>query len=1130
MEDKLSNSNNNINSELATKLINKIKKYKSNNQRKTKSINKFLSIKPNLLRNIIEFSSFSEAREFVILNRYFSTSLRKFNFMKELEERSLGIENRKCFNKTVEEYNLTKVKSVTRNIIKYELCLNIDMIILHLNELESQVTVWSLSNFLYKTKITERNSEGILLDNVCMKYIPYNNLLLVVYNDGIIYGYKLSRSLVDNKSLLAISKEANNDKINNSLFLLHKFEIDINQLMLKNLTTDYKNTVSDIVTFNLIFKRKVDPLLIKSIHYVQSTNQFVTIECTGKDDNDNIEITFIKLWDAITGKHCHTKCLQDKSICNFNLLDPLDNYKNNIYFFLSCENGFIYYRDYEKLLYHPDEDVIAFYDCLKGDSLVLSTDVFYYEYSSYNYTKSNVDEKLSFLEESNKDKFTLDNNIKTNYYSFNTSNNNIVNNQCSINSYNIQVEKNLISSLKDIDKNNINTDNRRMFLIASYASNTIITWDVKNKVKISLYKFEYEIKNIVTFSDKTANMFIYLYNNIVNNNYNCNSDKQFNDVLNNLSDNITSDSIYFIGSYKSNKLMIVDAFDIDISHEAIKAKKAVIDIYTGLSPISNITYFKTKIEDYSNNEIINLLNKECKNKILNSFPFIYSNFIISKDKDLYILNYNNYYKSIDLSNKNSHRATIKNIVYNFRTKEIITSDVEGKFKVWLYINDKFSLIVSKEPKDNKSIVKADNMIILHSYIDVILAINKTKTIYIIRYDKAFIEIINKVEDLSNDKFVSLLDLHNGYSFIVGKSNGTMAYYHYNSKFQLYKKSELKHINVSNTLIEKYKISNSKLLLKSKNSGIISSVKELYSIENLCNNLNTPDNNNIKLEANTDTTNYCKSLPELVKQKITCIIYTNNISPIINNINSVNNNKNSNSLSNIVNSKELTKKTRFVKLEINDNLIKNKSKKYYIISGAVDGSICISNLKTCSPLYYLEANDSHKHQIINIILYEKYEELYFIYLIDNGKLIVKDINNKIHSTYSNDRCISYIDILNTNYFYYTEKSTNNIYICNLCDIFSTLSVVKLIKTSYDIAFSKFLNDGESIVSYGYDSVDGNTKPGSSLDFIKFNVDDNKVDFFDNNSVFDIYSVNSFNSKNKHMVFDDSDKSSIDEDIT
>ncbi len=342
-------------------------------------------------------------------------------------------------------------------------------------------------------------------------------------------------------------------------------------------------------------------------------------------------------------------------------------------------------------------------------------------------------------------------------------------------------------------------------------------------------------------------------------------------------------------------------------------------------------------------------------------------------------------------------------------------DTESKLKIW---NKNYNDLILFDTVEFKSMPpKVEKMILLKGDIDVLLTINNSKTITLIRFDKEYLEVKAKVDESATDKLVSLLDLENGFGFLVGKSNGEISYYTYNSRLELKKKTSIKHMDYCLISRDSKNINNSNLCLK----------ESKVSSDQL-------------IDLNKDKKDSIIIQTELKAQKITCL---------------------------------------------EKGLIE---KRVCLISGAQDGSICIVNLKNMQCCYYLFSSKEHAFPIKCIFHHIDHGESYIFYLTEKGQVIIKNLENKIIKCYQNDRDIIFIEKLNTKYFYYSEKSMNNIYICQLSNVFAQLKVIKQINLTFDVSQSKYLKDGDGIITFGFDSVEGEPVMGNAMEYFKFFIED------------------------------------------
>ena len=158
---------------------------------------------------------------------------------------------------------------------------------------------------------------------------------------------------------------------------------------------------------------------------------------------------------------------------------------------------------------------------------------------------------------------------------------------------------------------------------------------------------------------------------------------------------------------------------------------------------------------------------------------------------------------------------------------------------------------------------------------------------------------------------------------------------------------------------------------------------------------------------------------------------------------------------------------------------------YIVSGAQNGSICFINYISNNPEYFLESDKPHDSLVKQIIvLYNNYFKDYIVlYLIEKqGTIIVKNLMNKIIKIYNIDRDISNVERLSNNFFIYTEAESNKLHIVDSEDIINNLTTIQKVELMYDPYLVKYLQDGETIFSFGYEFSDGNPLQGKAIDYV------------------------------------------------
>lgn len=813
---------------------------------------------PNdLIRHIISFLSYSEVRELSKINKNLNSTLNQYGFIAKIKERKVGLSKKLDFQMETSLYIKSKNHSVSNNIQNAVISKSLDLLIMTINNQKSQLSIWQLSNFAFKQNLIEYENEEAGQNEmerrvlICVKmiFIENQSLLIVVYHTGVIYGYKLEVK----RNHMGYDKDVDRIDRSDSLSL----EIRLN------------------------FKRKVDAGMIRSIHYLQSLEQFITVETTSSN-KENIEITFLKLWNSSTGKHFKTKIYKDKAICHFNTMSS--KYKGKSLVFLGCIDGNIYYRDYERVFFNQDSDVMVFYDSLKGPSQVICTDMF----------KNNTKEKL---------------------------------------------------------------------ILVSYSNGDVYLWDIYMKTVVNQIKFSSQLQKLIVFQ------------------YERKEDKEDNEK-----------EYCYIGYYKSNKVIIGNCINKD--------KNILIDFSTGPVPISLLFEYPNLLLEDKNDVNVNV-NKP--NTIISTTSNI--TFLMIKDKDAYKLTYSIKDNSILQSSITSHKSAIKNIIYDYKNEIIITSDTDSKVKIWkINKNNEIQLIISQEFKSNP--VKMEKIIVLKGIYDVILSINSTKSMNIIDFSnkinekQSYLQVKSRYDEEVNDKIVNILDLEDGYSFIIGKMNGEICLFSYNFRFELKK---------------------------------------------------------IKT--------YFHSLTEIdvKKLRITCL----------------------------------------------DKSILSNSKYYCVLSGSSNGSICVYDLKSSSCLGILSSSiKEHESPVVSLFLYtpndlnkqtltltltlhkqdkdleEVFQETYILYIIEKGILIIKDLTNRLIKSYQNDRDFTFIEKLNRKYFYYTEKDMNRLYLCHLDMVQLSLRIAKQVILCYDVYKARYVSNGKGIISFGYDSIEGEPLTGNAIEYIQF----------------------------------------------
>lgn len=976
---------------------NKILAYYRNKENKILK-SKFNSLSRNLIRYIFDYFSFSKIRELLNLNSTVFKSLRENKFLEKIEERTLGLSNVKEVTYKPKDFKLTSILSIEHAVMNYEICFDLDLIILHLNDLENQLSIWTLNNFVFKTKIIERDESNEIMTNRLMKYIPSQKMLVVSYNTGELFFYKISRE--SDKDGLSINRRINNENTIQRNIGNITNNYDFNEREAKNFldieeqNKENENDKNDNVSLRMKFKRKINEDLIVSLHYCNVSDQLITIERTIKVKNDDVEISFIKFWNCITGKHVKTKTYLDKSVCHFNIMNS--DCKNTTTLFFGNTEGSVYYHSYEKIFYDNDNNLMIFYNHLPGESEIMT---------SLPYKNDNG-----------------------------------------------------------------------FYLIVSYANGNVITWDINTKTQFSLSKFDSELYHLDLFSseDITYVTAVKKGNKIV-------LFDPFSDIEVNKSGKVEVTSNIFNNKNDKND------FNSKVQKERNSGFKGYYEFTTSSIPIAKLTFLnsinKNNSVDNSSlgtfeqgGEIKNHFSplKQVKYLMLKNVDFSKVSFDFDIDK-----------KIIDLNSFciNSHKSVVKSLIYDSKNKTLLTIDNKGELKVWSNVKNKFNLIKSIEPTGS---VKLDSMIILRGETEALLGINGTKTIFIYKFDKFKIELVSKADEPGKEKYVSLFDMNNGYSFLVGKTNGEIDFYTYNNSLLIKRKAVLKHmptektydnylsmvnknkevnhkkfsnkenkiVNMSNNSIisvneEEKEFDFEKIVIKKNSSGKVLQEKEeeikfnkhsssklkKHNINN--NNTDIHEKNNDKSANNQDDSN---KKPEFVlkKQKITCI-------------------------------------RSFVYKETN-----------YIVSGASDGSLCFFDSKKLENTYYLEGLEPFNKQIKQIIKFinEYNGKELIMYLNDyQGSIVIKDFKNEILKFYNNDRDIIYIERLNPKCCFYIEKDSNKINLVSTKKLLKRLRVFQQIALKFDPYITRYINDGETIFSFGYDFCDGEPSAGKGIDFIK-----------------------------------------------
>ena len=313
-----------------------------NQENENKLITTKLSrLSKNLLRYIFDFFSYSKVRELLNLNRRIFKSLREYDFLQTIEERTLGLSNIKEIKSKPSELKKNSIQSIEYPIQNFEISEDLDLIFIHLNKIESQITVWTLSTHILQLSIIERDESDEILLNRGMKYISQHKVLVVLYNNGILYFYKF-----------------NIEQNNNTVNIYSKIDLD---------SSDF------IVNYRVKFRRKIDQELFLSMHYCSVTDQLITLERTVKKKSDDIEITFMKFWNCCNGRHIKTKTYLDKSISHFNILNG--NNKTNTILFFGNDEGTLYYQNYDKIAEEDENNIMIFYNTIFGESSITETAV-----------------------------------------------------------------------------------------------------------------------------------------------------------------------------------------------------------------------------------------------------------------------------------------------------------------------------------------------------------------------------------------------------------------------------------------------------------------------------------------------------------------------------------------------------------------------------------------------------------------------------------------------------------------------------------------------------------------------------------------------------------------------------------
>lgn len=350
--------------------LNQEKEYESKNQiiknNITKSKSKFYKLNSQLTRYLFEFITYSKLRELIFLNKKTYKSLLMYDFAKSIEEKTTGIKNIKSFEGTPDKIKKQSIISIEHPIMNIEVCNNLDLIAFQINNLEHQLSIWRLSTMSFLSNIKEINEEQKILTNKFMKYIPNQNMLVVVYNDGSIMFYllKIEEEKSSTLNLTKYTSRNNNIYLKNDTLALS----NVKQEKTSKKQTEFKLTVKQM------YKRKIDINLFLSLHYNEVLDQIITIERTEKKNEDDIEISFVKFWNCKNCKFVKTKTYLDKSICNFNFSDSETKTKTILFF--SNEDGTLYYDKYPKIMEDSEDNIMIFYNSINISNKILETQVF----------------------------------------------------------------------------------------------------------------------------------------------------------------------------------------------------------------------------------------------------------------------------------------------------------------------------------------------------------------------------------------------------------------------------------------------------------------------------------------------------------------------------------------------------------------------------------------------------------------------------------------------------------------------------------------------------------------------------------------------------------------------------------